>query len=117
MSASEKREAITAIRQLQREIEARTLSGDFQSESDIFELDRRLMEAELRWPRSTLPLYFERYRTAWIAGAVLLSAGFFALALGAGAGVAAVPAVLGVLLILGPLAAWHQSRPRAKGSA
>jgi hypothetical protein len=113
MDDSAKSEAIAAIRRLRREVDARTCSGDFQSDSDIFELDRRLMEAELRWPRSTLPLYFEQYRPAWLVGAVLLVFGLVALTVMGNAALGGVAIGLGLLLVLGPVAAWSQSRPRA----
>jgi hypothetical protein len=112
MSEPAKNEAIAAIRHLRREIDARTRTGDFQDDSDIFDLDRRVMEAELRWPRSTLALYFEWYRPAWLVGAVLATIGIVALALIDNAAVGWVAIGLGVLLVLGPVAAWYQSRPR-----
>jgi hypothetical protein len=108
-----KTDAIVAIRRLRREIDARTRSSDFQDDADIFELDRRLMDAELRWPGSTLPLYFERYRPAWLIGAILLAGGIVVLVT-SNAGVGAVIGGLGVVLVLGPVAAWYQSRPRPR---
>jgi hypothetical protein len=117
MDEREKREEIAAIRRLQREIDARTRSGAVQHDSDIFDLDRRLMEAELRWPGSTLPLYFERYRPAWILGVALMVVGIAVLALGDAVGPGAVATGIGSVLILGPVAAWYQSRPRRRSEA
>jgi hypothetical protein len=110
MNRTERDQAIERIRRLRREIRGRSLSGEFQDDSDIFELDRRLMEAELRWPRSTLRLYFEQYRLAWIAGLALLVLGILLVLAGAVA-LGGVVAGIGAVLILAPVAAWYQSRP------
>ncbi len=115
MNDASKRETIAGIRRLRREIDARTRSGDFQDDSDIFELDRRLMDAELRWPGSTLPLYVERYRPAWLLGAALLALGILILGLAGNGAIGGVALGLGAVLVLGPVAAWYQSRPRATG--
>jgi hypothetical protein len=112
MTESTRRETIAAIRRLRREIDARTRAGDFQDDSDIFDLDRRLMEAELRWPGSTLRLYFAWYRPAWLLGAALLILGVLALIPMGSAALGWTALGLGAVLILGPAAAWYQSRPR-----
>jgi len=110
-----KSETLAAIRRLRHEIDARTRSGDFQDDSDIFDLDRRLMEAELRWPRSTLPLYFAWYRPVWLVGAALLALGIVVLVVVHNSAVGWVSIGLGAVLALGPAAAWYQSRPRVGG--
>jgi hypothetical protein len=112
MAESTKRETIAAIRRLRGEIDARTRSGDFQDDSDIFDLDRRLMEAELRWPGSTLRLYFTWYRPAWLVGAALVVLGVLALVPMHSVALGWTALGLGALLILGPAGAWFQSRPR-----
>jgi hypothetical protein len=112
MDEPTKRDALAAIRRARREIDARTRTGDFQGDADIFDLDRRLVEAELRWPRSTLPLYFEQYRPAWLLGVVLIAFGIVALVLSDNAALGSVAVGLGAALVLGPVAAWYQSRPR-----
>jgi hypothetical protein len=115
MDEPEKREEIAAIRRLQRGIDARTRNGTFQDDSDVFDLDRRLMEAELRWPGSTLPLYYARFRPAWLVGAGLLAAGSLAVLLIGNPTLGWVAIGLGVLLMIGPAAGWYMSRPRLAG--
>jgi hypothetical protein len=108
---ADKNEALAEIRRLRRATRERTLTGEFYDDSDIFELDRRLMEAELTWPRSTLRLYWAWYRRTRTVGAVLLIAGAILGVTSSAVLGGVASAIGGVLVILGPVM-WYLSRPR-----
>jgi hypothetical protein len=102
---------IDELRRLRAEIDRRTAEGEYQDDSDIYELDRRMAEAEQRRPGSTLPLYIDQYRSVFAVATVLLVIGVVLLVLGkwlAGGFVM----FFAVAFLLGPFAAWWGSRPR-----
>ena len=110
--AEGKDDDLAELRRLQEEVDERSVRGDFHDDSDIFELDRRLTEAELRRPGSTLRLYYEALRPAVVMGVVILIIGLVVLIELGNRLVGGLAVGVGILFIMGPLAAWHASRPQ-----
>ncbi len=106
---------VSELRRLKRAVQRRSAEGDYYDDSDIFELDRRLAEAELRRPGSTLFLYYETYWPALVVGGISLPIGLGVLLLFRDWFLGGLAVGLAVLLFIGPLGAWYVSRPHAKG--
>jgi len=60
---------------LLHEVETATLLGDWYDDSDIYRLDKALMEAEMKKPGSTLSLYLDlpQSRVGMALGSVMIS--------------------------------------------
>jgi uncharacterized membrane protein YccC len=113
MSQAERRDDdLAELRRLQREVNERSVRGDSHDDSDIFELDRRLAEAELRRPGSTLRLYYEALRPAVAMGVVILMIGLVVLVVLGNRLAGGLALGVGILFLMSPLAAWHASRPQ-----
>jgi hypothetical protein len=115
MGQAERRDDdLSELRRLQREVDERSVRGDSYDDSDIFELDRRLAEAELRRPGSTLRLYYETLKPAVVMGVVILIIGLVVLVVLGNRLVGGLAVGVGILFLMGPLAAWHASRPHVR---
>ena len=113
MGQTERRDDdLAELRRLQKEVDERSVRGDFYDDSDIFELDRRLAEAELRRPGSTLRLYYEAFRPAVAVGVGIIIIGLVVLIVLGNRLAGALALGVGILFVMGPLAAWHASRPK-----
>lgn len=101
-----------------RRVRQTTIDGEYQGDTDIYSLDRALMDAELERPGSTLRLYYNQPTALFgrILGSLLVSFGITGWLTGAAPyGWGIVLALLaGIAFLVYPFLTWNSSRPRLK---
>ena len=97
-------------------VEQTNIDGDYQGDSDIYNLDQALMEAELNRPGSTFRIYYHHPAAifARLLGSVLLSFTITGWVIGIYAVkcMSLITFFLGICLLLYPLLTWNSSKPR-----
>jgi hypothetical protein len=101
-----------------REVARNTASGEYQGDADLYNMDRKLMEAELEHPGSTLRIYFNQPMAllSRFIGSVLLAFTVTGWALGAAqlSCLSAGALLAGLSFLAYPFMTWSMSRPRLK---